>query len=192
LRVKHSVKYSFTLHRSTAENKREKLVLESRAGESVRHIALKILAYVLFRHEAEPFPLFIEKGVGQRHNPDLVATDGETGAVRLWIDCGQIEVQRLGRIAAQNRQANIIVVKAGANEAQLYARAAAKFLPDSPARRAAIRFVGFGEDFIPAILAELRGANALMVRETDKELQVTLNNVSLTTALTVVSGDAIS
>ena len=33
--------------------------------------------------------------VGQRHKPDLVAIDSTTGQVRLWIDYGQIETDRL-------------------------------------------------------------------------------------------------
>lgn len=190
--IKHGVKYSFTLRQEKNTLERAKLVLESRAGESPRHIALKILAYLLFHREADPLSLRIEQSVGQRHKPDLVATETETGSVRLWIDCGQIEVQRLGRIVAQNRQARIIVVKAGANEARLYARAAAKFLPEAPERRAAIRFVGFDEAFLPLFLAELRGANDLHFAEEAATLRVTLNGVTLATALTVFTGDAIS
>jgi uncharacterized protein YaeQ len=173
-------------------NPREKLVLESKSGESARHIALKILAYTLFRDEAAPLPLRIEQGVGQRHKPDLVTTAPETGAVQFWIDCGQIEVQRLGRIATTNRQARIVVLKPSANEARLYARSAAKFLPDAPERRAAIRIAGFDEGFLADFLAPMRGTNDLTVtKEEDGRWCVTINETTLLTALTIYSGAAI-
>jgi len=79
------MKYTF----STPGGGGPKIVLQSRPGESDRHIALKILAYLLFRDDAGGLPLQIEQGVGQRHKPDLVAADLETGRVLLWIDCGR-------------------------------------------------------------------------------------------------------
>jgi hypothetical protein len=167
------LKYTFTL---TEEGKeREKTVLESRAGESDRHIALKILAYLLFREEAAPLPLCIEPRVGQRHRPDLVATDPETDRVLLWIDCGAIETKRLGRIAAANPSAQIVVVKPTEGEAQLYARAARRFLPREPERRAAIRFLGFEEGFLPGFLTSLCGTNNLSLFRREEGATFILN-----------------
>ncbi len=153
------MKYTFTISGHTQDKKREKIILESRAGESDRHIALKVLAYVLFAPEVAPLPLRIEASVGQRHKPDLVATDEETGAVVFWVDCGQIETKRLGRIVAQNPKAQIVVVKAGANEARLYAQAALRFLPNDKTQREAVRVVGFNEEFLPAFLCVLTQPN---------------------------------
>lgn len=135
-----------------------KLVLESRAGEGERHIALKILAFLLFENETDGLPLQIERGVGQRHKPDLVAVDATAGAVRLWIDCGQIEPKRLARIAGANRRARIVVVKATGGEARLFAREAARFLP---ARGGEVSFLGFDEGFLFGFVARLRGTNTL-------------------------------
>lgn len=180
------MKYTFTL--TEAGNGREKIVLESRAGESARHIALKILAYALYKNEAAPLPLQIERGVGQRHKPDLVATDPETGAVHLWIDCGQIEIQRLGRIAAVNRRAAIVVVKTTENEARLYARAAARYLPEDPERRGAIRFVGFEDGFLEDFLTHLRGNNTLDIAPTNREeLLISLNDARWTVQRTTLT-----
>lgn len=182
------MKYTFTLTdlarpKEDGKTAREKIVLESRTGESARHIALKILAYVLFKDAAGGLPLRIEQGVGQRHKPDLVAVEKETGAVRLWIDCGQIETKRLGRIAAQNTRARIVVVKATVGEARSYARAAARFLPTDPERRVLVSFLGFGEDFLANFLAELRGANEFAYIAETSDLNVTLNGAALFTTL---------
>jgi len=175
------MKYSVTLHQY---RERVKLVLESRAGESDRHITLKVLAYLLFRDETDGLPLRIEQGVGQRHKPDLVATEPETGRVRVWVDCGQIETKRLGRIAAANPGAQVIVVKSTAGEAAAYARAAARYLPPDPERRAAIRYLGFDEEFVSGFRSLLRGANDVVVTaRTDDTLAITLNEEPLSTTL---------
>lgn len=162
-----------------------KIVLESRPGESPRHIALKILAYLLFKNETGGLPLEIERGVGQRHKPDLVALDPETGRVRLWIDCGQIEGKRLGRIASANPQARVVVLKATENEARNYARAVARYLPPA-GRGASVTCFGFDEAFFDAFLSALRGTNdvALWRDETNggaAALHVSINGDDLRT-----------
>jgi uncharacterized protein YaeQ len=158
-----------------------KIVLESRASESDRHIALKILAYLLFKDETGGAPLRIEQGVGQRHKPDLVATDEETGRVLLWIDCGQIEGKRLGRIVEKNPGARIVVVKATGNEATLYARAVARFLPERSA--AIVTFVGFDDGFLPEFLSRLRGRNDIALARNGDDLEIVMNGERLMTRL---------
>lgn len=190
---KVDVKYTFTLTEVGWE--REKIILESGSGESTRHIALKVLAYLLFRHEIESLPLQIERRVGQRHKPDLVAQDPERGAIQLWVDCGQIETERLGRIARRNPQARIVIVKPTETEARLYAIAARKDLPEEPERRALIRFVGFAPDFLVGFLQPLRGTNDLaFLREvttdrTEETVRVTLNGEAFTTKIFVQSSE---
>jgi uncharacterized protein YaeQ len=175
------MKYTFTVTEVGWE--REKLVLESRAGESDRHIALKILAFILYRGEIAPLPLRIEPEVGQRHRPDLVATDPETDAVRLWIDCGQIETKRLGRIVSANPQAQIVIVKSTENEARLYAHAALRYLPDEATRRERVRFLGFDDGFLAGILTALRGVNEISVNRTEEGATFTVNSATYYTGL---------
>jgi uncharacterized protein YaeQ len=163
------VKYTFTL---IEEGEREKLVLES-GGDLPRHVVLKLLAYVLYRKQ---HTLEIEKGVGQRHKPDLVALEGEIGQVRFWIDCGQIETDRLGRIVAKNRHAEVVVVKATAREAERYAAAAEKDL----ARDVAI--LGFDDGFVAHFVELLRGTNTLEIEREGECLRLTLNGERLETA----------
>jgi hypothetical protein len=75
------VKYTFTcVTGGDNGGGREKIVLQSRAGESDRHIALKILAYLLYRDDTGGLPLQIEQGVGQRHKPDLGDDRSRNGA----------------------------------------------------------------------------------------------------------------
>jgi len=151
---------------------REKLVLES-GTDLPKHIALKLLAYVLYRHQTDGLPLEIERAVGQRHKPDLVATDPLTGQIRLWIDCGQIETERLGRIVAKNPHAEVVVVKGVAREAERYAQAATKDL-SRPAR-----VVGFAAGFIEEFVDALRGTNTLEILQREPCLELILNGTAL-------------
>ncbi len=153
------MKFTFTLTEQGWE--REKQILESRSGESLRHISLKILSYLLYRGEATPYGLQIERKVGQRHKPDLVAMEVETGLVRLWIDCGQIETERLGRIVAKNPQSRIIVVKSTEQEARLYGKAAFRELPIEAEARSRVAITGFDTGFIQRFGDALRGTNQL-------------------------------
>jgi hypothetical protein len=188
------MKYTFNLIEASDQDDfgdgdgREKIILESRAGESARHIALKILAYLLFRDapEAEGQPVRIEQSVGQRHKPDLVATESGTDRVLLWIDCGQIETQRLGRIAAKNNGARILVLKPTEREARLYVSAAAKHMPElgKPGTAESVRCLGFDPDFLTDVLAEVRGVNTLMIQKRFPDLlALTWNTRALATSL---------
>jgi hypothetical protein len=75
--------------------------------------------------------------------------------VTLWIDCGQIEVKRLARIAAANPAARVIVVKATGSEAALYARAAARLLPPK-GRGAPVMCLGFDDGCSCGVTAACR------------------------------------
>jgi YaeQ protein len=168
------VKYTFTL---LEDGEREKLILES-GGDLPRHVVLKLLAYVLYRKQ---YALEIEKGVGQRHKPDLVAQDPITGQVQLWIDCGQIETDRLGRIVTKNRHAEVIVVKATAREAERYATVAAKDVTGQAT------VLGFDDGFTERFVELLRGTNTVEIERLDETIRVVLNGEALESARRVYS-----
>jgi uncharacterized protein YaeQ len=151
------MKYTFTIREG---ERREKRVLESR-GDLPRHIALKLTAYLLWRDETDGLSLQIEQRVGQRHKPDLVVLDPLTGAVRLWIDCGQIETARLGRIASKNPGTRIIVLKGAVREAETYVSLARKDLP-TPCR-ALVEVWGLDDGFTETLAASLCGQMTLEV-----------------------------
>lgn len=187
------VKYSFTLLKDGDDAAREKIVLESRSSESPRHIVLKILAYLLFRDRVGTLPLRIEPGeIGQRHRPDLLASEPVTEKPLLWIDCGQIEPKRLGRIAASNRDARVVIVKQTAREAELYAGVAKKELPVLGAGAARfVGYLGFDEGFTASAISLLRGANTVCLRDpSDETVRIEMNGETLFTSLSMRAGDA--
>jgi hypothetical protein len=187
------MKYTFTLLKENEGDSREKIVLESRSSESPRHIALKILAYLLFRERTGELPLRIEPGdLGQRHRPDLLASEPLTDKPRLWIDCGQIEPKRLGRIAATNNGASIVVVKQTGREAELYAEAAKKEIPVLGQGSASfVGYIGFGEGFTARLIPLLRGANTFCLQVIQPDtIRLEVNTELLETPLHFFAADA--
>jgi uncharacterized protein YaeQ len=90
------MKYTCTITRHSSRGTlRGKTVLRAAPGEVSWHIALKILGYILFMPHAPR----IEENVGWHFKPDLAAYAPD-GGVSLWVDCGNIAVRKISRVAA--------------------------------------------------------------------------------------------
>jgi hypothetical protein len=79
-----------------------KLIMARDSGESEQHLAMKLLAYLLY-FDREPT---IELSVGQHYKPDLAIMNGRD--VTLWVDCGDVGPHKLHRITTSNRKAEVI------------------------------------------------------------------------------------
>ncbi len=96
---------------------REKRVLVSHPSEVSWHIALKILGLILYWEDSPQ----VELDVGHRHKPDLAVTEtGPAGErVRLWIDCGNIAVRKIHRVAAWlDAEARFIILRRDRRDAE--------------------------------------------------------------------------
>ena len=63
-----------------------KLILAKRTWESERHVLLKALVFGLY---VPSYPdLFVERAIGHRYVPDLVALDSHSDPV-FWTECGE-------------------------------------------------------------------------------------------------------
>lgn len=175
------MKYTLTIEGGDASpSQREKIITESREGESERHMALKFLAYLLFSGETDGLPLRIEQKVDQRHTPDVVAADPATGEIKLWIDCGQIEPKRLERIVSGNRNARIVVVKATQNEMAGYIKAANRELPTAD-KRARVEYLSFDDAFVDTLASELRGTNTVSLGMAEDTMYLAWNGRDMST-----------
>lgn len=174
-----------TLHNEAAGvvGVHERLVLVKRAGESLGHVLLKLLAWMSFYAP----DLRIEVGVAQRHKPDLVRVD-EKGRPTFWVDCGSIGVKRLDRIARQNREAEVVVVKATEREARLYLQSARPFLR----RPERVRVLGFRPGFVDELGALVHDHAAIVatVLGGPDHLYLEVAGVSLDTPIVVLRPSA--
>ena len=94
----------------------ERLFLTKRAGESMHHVAMKLLAY-LFCWRPD---LRIEESIGQHYLPDLVATN-PAGRPELWIDCGRTAPNKLERVLRSNPHTTVVIMKRTPGELYRYA-----------------------------------------------------------------------
>ena len=122
-----------------------KLVMARATDESERHLAMKLLAYLLY-FDREPT---VELSVGQHYKPDLALVDGRD--VTLWVDCGVVGPHKLDRITTSNRKAEIVVVKADRRSAR-----ACREVADRRVRRPErIGIIAFDDGFVENVATAL-------------------------------------
>ncbi|MBI5547789.1 MAG: YaeQ family protein [Deltaproteobacteria bacterium] len=124
---------------------RQRLFLSKKRGESLDHVLMKLLAWLLLYDPA----LRIELSAEQHYKPDLVRLD-ERGEPLQWIDCGSTSLRKLDRIASRNRSTTIDIVKPTERELRLF-KAAADHKVAHPER---VRYFAFRDGFL-AELGEL-------------------------------------
>ncbi|MFV0347218.1 MAG: YaeQ family protein [Halodesulfovibrio sp.] len=133
-----------------ASEMRTKLVLRAAPGEVAWHIALKVLGYLLFM-EYEPR---IEEGIGWHYKPDLVSLDAE-GRLRLWVDCGNIAVRKIDRVAQKvGADVPFIILRRTQRDAQLLAQSLDKMR--FPER---VHILSFDKGFVDALAEALDATN---------------------------------
>ena len=86
----------------------ERLTFYKKAGESYEHVLLKALGYALFRPQ---FPqLEIEKRIGLRYKPDVVALDAH-GKPEFWGECGHVGLRKVAWLAKHSGARQIALFK---------------------------------------------------------------------------------
>ena len=110
-------RYTFTI--TSQDRSRDiprKLILAQNQTETVAHVALKLLAYLLFYRER----IQVETALPDDtipFLPDLVQLDYSLHPV-LWIECGECTISKLHKLAVKAPEAEIWIVKRTAEDAQ--------------------------------------------------------------------------
>jgi hypothetical protein len=98
------------------ELSRRRVRLWQRPGESYEHILMKALGFAMFVGE---FPnLEIEKKVGLRYKPDLVAQNGD-GEFVFWGECGANSIRKTAWLLKHARVERLVLFKIGQSVAPL-------------------------------------------------------------------------
>ena len=93
--------------------------LWQRVGESYEHILMKALGFAMFIGD---FPsLEIEKNVGLRYKPDLVAQN-QAGEFAFWGECGANAVSKTAWLLKHAKVERLVLFKIGRNVKQLIAQ----------------------------------------------------------------------
>lgn len=163
------VKFTFTVELTTsAGTDRDKVVVASSGSEVTWHIALKLLGYLLFFEERPR----IEQGVGWHYKPDLVVTDA-TGRVQRWVDCGNIAVKKIDRVATWlGGQADFHILRRTRRETELLARLAL----DKIKRPERVQLVWFDDDVVDRLARLLDSSNRCTCERSADRLSLTIVN----------------
>jgi len=120
-----SGKYSFDL--KSEERRRPlpgKIVVGQKENESVKHVMLKFMAYVLFyRERIQIEPRLPDDSIS--FEPDVIQLDYSLRP-SLWVECGECGVGKLHKLAVKVPEAEIWIIKRSLADAELLYRAMEK------------------------------------------------------------------
>ncbi len=153
-----------------------RVFLRKKRGESMRHVAMKLLSYFLFYRT----DLEIESSANQHYKPDLVRFDERLDPT-LWIDCGSTKIRKLEDITQKNRDCSFVIVKPDERSLINYWREAHTRLEE----HAEVRFVSFGDDFVYRLADRLNARHTMRVTVSGDwtHLYVTLDGEDLRTTI---------
>lgn len=153
-----------------------KIVLELREGEAFQHIVLKIVAMALFHHPK----LLIEPTMDDedRYKPDLLVRADDYRPA-LWVECGQVRVQKLDKVTFRHYDARVVVIKRLEREArELLERCRGEVR-----RLHAIEFIGFDSGFVDRVADTLTGKNDVVAIISGSLLQVVVGGTTFETTI---------
>ncbi len=126
-----------------------KVVLAKSAGESERHVLLKALLYALF---VERYPdLLIERNLGLRYKPDLVAL-GPVQVPRFWAEGGVTSRQKVHWLVRHLRDGHLVFARQS-GPGDTFGETVADALRRE-SRHGLVEVLTFGDDAWDAIAAD--------------------------------------
>lgn len=163
------VKFTFSIQfNGPRGHLREKLVIAASGSEVPWHIALKFLGYLLF-HEEKPS---IERGVDWHYKPDLVSLDTH-GRVKLWVDCGNIAVKKIDRVATWvGPDARFFILRRTRREAETLA----VNMKGKIKHVGRVSLIWFGDGFVDHLARLLDSVNRITGSHTDEQLELNVSN----------------
>ncbi len=149
-------KYTFDL---VAPRVKKKLILVKTINERREHVVLKLLAYLLFYDSR----LKIECDIGMHYRPDLVI-EGDHGVPELWIDCGQIALEKADKLSRKLKSSRLVFVKESAAEMERFR----KTLEKKAEHAARIEYLSFDSGFVSGIAEYLDRSNEFTLYDIDE------------------------
>lgn len=149
-------KFSFDI---VSPKVRRKLILVKNDSEGREHVVLKLLAYCLFYDER----LRVEPDLGMHYRPDL-AVQGEHDVPEVWIDCGQIGLEKAEKLSRKLRSTRLVFIKESVQELTRF-----KATMDKKVEYAnRIEYLAFDSGVIEQIAAQLGRSNEWTLYDIDE------------------------
>jgi len=147
------MKFTFKIKPEFSSIDPDKFVVKMAPSEVPWHIALKVLGYVLF-FDRKPK---IEQDVGQHYRPDLFCWDEYQEKVALWIDCGNIAVKKIDKVAtSMGKTGEFYILRRTKKDAERL-REQIKNIKH-PER---VKIIAFGDGFVDELAERIEATNLL-------------------------------
>lgn len=155
-------------HQTVVPDLQRRFLLQAAEGELAWHIALKLIAIILWMEHAPQ----AEVGIGWHYKPDVVVRDAE-GKVRLWGDCGNIAVRKIVRVASWLPQEGVLhILRRGRRDA----RQLSDSLRGKGHDYARVRITAFDDGFVDELAASLDTTNRIEAQCHGPDLTLAVSN----------------
>ena len=159
-------KFTFELHAPKLAH--EKIILVKADSELRTHIALKLLAYMLYYDSR----LKVEVSADMHYKPDLVIL-GEHNVPELWIDCGKVTSRKMESLGNKLKNTRVIFIKETKRELETFRKLVEKkvdFLDH-------LEFLAFEPGFVASLGDAIQRTNHVTLYEVMEDvIGVALND----------------
>jgi len=135
-------------------------------GESLDHVVLKLLGFILF-HEYSPE---IEYSIGWKYKPDLIAFD-DNDKIILWVECADVAPAKIRRIMQKYPDARLVVLKPSDHKA----RGFSKIFEDEKKEGVKIEITGFDDGFVDHICRNLFDRGTIEAKIEGNTIEILIN-----------------
>lgn len=173
------MKLTFSITNSQT-SERDKFVIEQAPSEVSWHIALKLLGYILY-FDRKPQ---IEQDVGQHYRPDLFSWDEFHQNVSLWIDCGNIAVKKIDKVATKmGKSGEFVILRRTEFDAKNLSDRIQKI--KHPER---VTIISFEDRFVDQVADLIEGTNEVEFTIYNTTLSLKINGHDMMTLIIDVQG----
>lgn len=151
-----------------------RVLVVAKEEEKIEHVALRLSAAILFWEYGPAMEVSSRHPAltGYDFLPDLMSLD-EAGDVNLWVECGNVAVNKISKVTKRLRRARVVVIKENPDEGKRFR----EVLDNEVARSGAVEIWSWPrEDFLRWTRA-LEESNHVVGESAGRSLNLVLNSV---------------
>lgn len=179
-----STSFTFTLRSEDRQRPLpHKIIIGQNQTETIRHVALKFLAWVLFYRERLRLETDLENA-SIPFVPDLVEIGYDMRPL-LWVECGECTLSKLSKLAVKCPETELWIVKRSVSEAEHLAARMAK----EELRRGRYGIIGLDQAMFQEVCSQIQDRNEFLLVSlsfSPSQWQFDLNNLWFDAPFTIL------
>ena len=156
------------------EKKTKKKFFRVSRGESIDHVLLKLIGYIMFSQ----YKPGIEKRVGWRYKPDLVAFN-DSREINLWVECSQVSPEKIKKILHKFPLVRLIVLKLKNKDAQNFS----KLFVTEKSKGAKLEIIGFEDEFMDLLCKKIYNRAQIKANTTENLIEINLGDIKISSEI---------